>query len=741
MKKDFKSVGDAKETLGGLLSAAVINYIFCVFSELREEISDVSVCYSLVDLVDFTSQKFMTSCLNFSDMPLRYRNGPPIPLNHRIKGSVGLYDGRILSVMEGGDDKLQVIMELWDETERQARLLVPGCKDIHFNGLFGSPALSGCRRFIFLTGEPSDLKQPRGFWANDDKKEHVFPGEKFVLRPDFGETLSKFSCPRLLIFDIEGGMFTTITIPSAFKIHPAFPTPLPKAGSSDTVSSSECLLFVGYAWDSPLHTPGLSRCFNRKSCIYRLDYSIHGGEEGPGQSRCNDVQCLTPGLYMSLAPTIDAKGTRAVFAGHEQYFSAHCTELSLYQINLGTNEITEIQIPKIRDDESIIPTFNGIYLSSQSESAGIQFLPDDRTVLVPSFSSGKSGIFLIDIDEGAVKASIFPPHVNQLSSVTLLGSRGNNIVFVHQGYTSLRSVWLARVDKADSSLVEYVKLIDRPNIDMPKLGLTRFENSYVSVIQTPNCPAWLLQSSINAGKSNRPLIAYLHGGPHMMAVNQFSPEIANFLANGYDVVIPNYRGSLSFGKSFLHSLVGNAGLLDVQDCHDCVIEAKKQLNPSLVIAYGGSHGGFLTAWLLGHPLTKSTYQAGVLWNPAVDLVSSNLTSDIPEWALSQVLQEQQCMTESPFAPSADFFLKAAERSPMSFVRNVTAPSLVLLGSNDKRVHPSAGLRWAQAVVANGFESKVLWFPGQGHAISEPEYYEAAVTSIAVWISGIVSKFS
>jgi acylaminoacyl-peptidase len=652
---------------------------------------------------------------------MKYRPALPIPFDERIRGTCTLQDGVVVHVTEGGSgsagsDKSQVFIEFWEGANRKKRLLVPGCKDVHFQTSFGGdPVLSGCRRFLIFVGEPSDIKYPRGFWT--ESTEGLFPGDKFDLRPDFGETMLKQRCPRLVLLDIETDKFCEVNIGS-LKLFAAFPTSVP--GNEST------LFFVGYPNKSKLYSPGFSRCFNRESKIYCI--------ENPAD-RNPDIRCLTGDIYMALSPIVSPDGRRAVFAGHRDQFSAHCTELSLFELNLETGRIDEIAINRLRNDSCVIPTFNGICLTSQSESTLMKFLPDNRTLIVPSFSSGKSGIFLIDLDARLVKTSIFPPDVSVLSSVNLLGSSGNHIVFVHQGYTTLRSVWLARVSQSDPASVEYCKLIDSPRLSI----LEKIVPS-VSVIQTQNCPAWLLRSG-NSDGTKRPLIAYLHGGPHMLAANQFSPEMVCFLASGYDVVIPNYRGSLSFGKSFLNSLIGQAGVVDVQDCHDCVVHARNLLNSSTVIAYGGSHGGFLTAWLLGHPDTKSTYAGGVLWNPAVDLVSSNLTSDIPEWALSQVLEEDEANTVSAFAPSAEFLRVAAERSPMTVVKNVTAPSLVLLGSNDKRVNPSAGLRWAQAVELNGADTQVMWFPEQGHAISGPECYETAITSIALWISKRVESLS
>jgi acylaminoacyl-peptidase len=218
----------------------------------------------------------------------------------------------------------------------------------------------------------------------------------------------------------------------------------------------------------------------------------------------------------------------------------------------------------------------------------------------------------------------------------------------------------------------------------------------------------------------------------MGAISGFSVEMAAFLSQGYDVVIPNYRGSFSYGREFLHELEGFVGIKDVDDCQDSVVRAKDIVKPSLIIAYGGSHGGFLTGWLLGHPEYRSTYAGGVLWNPAVDLVSSNLTSDIPDWAINVAIGPVDDPVEK-FAPSIHFLKRAYAQSAISVVRNVKAPALVLLGSNDRRVVPCAGLRWAQAVQEMGGDVEVHWYPDQGHAIPGPEYYETAIVTVGMWI--------
>lgn len=696
--------------LQGLLSKCQYTFSSCDFKSSVERPKLVATRYNLADAADYSKRSFVHVSGIQSG---RVIAALTTPVDERLRGLVISDSGMELRVTEGVSDKAAVFLELWLNDEQLVRTVIPSCKDVYFSGsLFGGPVFLSSHACVAFIGEKADPKYPRGFWA--ENKEGLDAAEKFRLRPDYGEAATKTRDPVLMVYDVVRKSFKTVNLPG---YHAAFPTVIP--------GHPESLLIVGYKRESSLHIPGLSRCFNRPSCLFRVDYLL---------SDAPVITSLTDGIYTALAPAVSSDGQLVVFPGHADSFSPHCTELDLFCLR-QRGGVEKMELQRMRNDESVVPSFNGLCLSSQAESSLISFLPDSHCVVLPSFSSGKAGIFLANLDTSSVVKSLFPPSVKQdPASVTLLNVRGRSLTFVHQGYTSPRSVWLAEID--ESLAISYTQIFASPALDATLFA--NYLGATLSVIQSPDCPAWLLRSALSS-PGPKPLITYLHGGPHMMATSSFSIEMANFLAAGYDVVIPNYRGSLSFGKSFLHALEGKSGIVDVADCHACVLHAKQLLNPSTIIAYGGSHGGFLTAWLLGHPDTRATYSAGVLWNPAVDLISSALTSDIPDWALSQVFNNKRCETESVFAPSVEFFDKAFKQSPISVVKHVKVPALVVLGSADKRVVPCGGLRWAQALESNGGKVDVFWYPDQGHAIPGPEFYETAIVTIAKWIDAHVAS--
>merc|ERR1711871_331421 len=177
-----------------------------------------------------------------------------------------------------------------------------------------------------------------------------------------------------------------------------------------------------------------------------------------------------------------------------------------------------------------------------------------------------------------------------------------------------------------------------------------------------------------------------HGGPHHLSANVFSAENTVFLALGFAVLLPNYRGSVSFGEDFAEALLGNVGSMDVDDCGNLARRALELhpslLDPGAVAVYGGSHGGFLTCWLVGHSAHRNLFKTGVAWNPVTNIAAMVATTEIPEWCLAEGLNRS---ADKIWPLSCEDVAQLYKASPVSVVQNVACPMLVVLGSADKRV--------------------------------------------------------
>jgi acylaminoacyl-peptidase len=90
--------------------------------------------------------------------------------------------------------------------------------------------------------------------------------------------------------------------------------------------------------------------------------------------------------------------------------------------------------------------------------------------------------------------------------------------------------------------------------------------------------------------------------------------------------------------------------------------------------YGGSHGGFLSGWLIGHPNSCNLIKAAVLWNPVINMTYMYPSSDIPDWIYSCCLNKDFSYLATPEENTVFY-----EKSPYSVIKNAKAPALILIG--------------------------------------------------------------
>ncbi|KAF2360172.1 Peptidase S9 prolyl oligopeptidase catalytic domain [Trinorchestia longiramus] len=231
--------------------------------------------------------------------------------------------------------------------------------------------------------------------------------------------------------------------------------------------------------------------------------------------------------------------------------------------------------------------------------------------------------------------------------------------------------------------------------------------------------------------SKRPLVSLLHGGPHSAYSNSFQLMIGVLLSAGFSLVIPNYRGSLGVGSSGIHSLLGHVGSVDVNDCHAAVLECLKRhesvVDRSNVYLCGGSHGGYLVTSLSAkHP---DFYRAVSTRNPVTDIATMAGVTDIPDW--THVEAGSVAPYTSP--PPTDVLTKMAAVSPMWVIDAVRAPTLLLLGTEDRRVPLSQGMKYHQLLRHRGVPTRVHVYP-DCHALSKVDVELDCLMHTLTWFT-------
>ena len=184
-----------------------------------------------------------------------------------------------------------------------------------------------------------------------------------------------------------------------------------------------------------------------------------------------------------------------------------------------------------------------------------------------------------------------------------------------------------------------------------------------------------------------------------MFPSDFKHEQLFFLRMGYGVLAANYRGSLGHGSDCETSLLGRIGDIDVKDCVQIIkqcLDEVKGLDGTRIFLFGGSHGGFLVTQLAGQ--YPDMFKAVVCRNPALDLPSMALTSDIPDWVINQ---GQGKSYSSDTYLSKESYKELYENSSTRHAACIKIPIFFMVGLNDIRVPPSQGIEMYRRLKAMG----------------------------------------
>lgn len=219
-----------------------------------------------------------------------------------------------------------------------------------------------------------------------------------------------------------------------------------------------------------------------------------------------------------------------------------------------------------------------------------------------------------------------------------------------------------------------------------------------------------------------PLILEIHGGPVANYGPHFSPEVQLFAAKGNVVLYMNPRGSDSYGKSFAQTIHHNYPSNDFDDLMTGVdaLIAKGFIDESKLFVTGGSGGGVLTAWIVGH---TDRFAAAVVAKPVINWISFVLTADYyPFFA-------DYWFPGKPW----DHIEHYMKRSPISYIGNVTTPTMLLTGEADYRTPISETEQFYQALKLQGVDTAMVRIPDASHGItSRPSNLMAKVAYIQWW---------
>jgi dipeptidyl aminopeptidase/acylaminoacyl peptidase len=219
-----------------------------------------------------------------------------------------------------------------------------------------------------------------------------------------------------------------------------------------------------------------------------------------------------------------------------------------------------------------------------------------------------------------------------------------------------------------------------------------------------------------------PALVLIHGGPQGAWGDSWSyrwnPQI--FAARGYVILMPNPRGSTGFGQKFTEDISGDWGGKVVTDIMNGVdtFTALPYVDGTRLGAAGGSFGGYMVDWLLGH---TDRFKALVSHAGVYDLVSM--------YGVTEELWFAEFEFKGNPWDNPELYQKW---SPNNFVKNFKTPTLVTHGELDFRVPINQGLELFTALQRRGIPSKLVYFPDEGHWILKPQNSKLWYSTVGDW---------
>jgi dipeptidyl aminopeptidase/acylaminoacyl peptidase len=269
-------------------------------------------------------------------------------------------------------------------------------------------------------------------------------------------------------------------------------------------------------------------------------------------------------------------------------------------------------------------------------------------------------------------------------------------------------------------------------VDAKARAVTRFNEKWSSMpIVTPELvkykstdnveiEAALLKPAANPGaRTPGPFVVIVHGGPTARWADAFEPWGQLLAARGYAVLYPNVRGSIGYGHRFVEmnrADWGGGDFRDVMAGVDWAI-ARGIADPNRLAIGGWSYGGYMAAWAV----TQTTrFKAAVSGAPVIDMASEFGTeneSGYDEWFYGTPYEK------------LDGFIRS---SPMTYVKNVKTPTLLLQGADDETDPIGQSQQFYRGLKRYGVDTELIVYPREPHGLREEKHLVDRLNRIVAW---------
>jgi len=324
--------------------------------------------------------------------------------------------------------------------------------------------------------------------------------------------------------------------------------------------------------------------------------------------------------------------------------------------------------------------------------------PDGKTIFIDAETRGNVHLFAVAATGGPVRQ--VTTGERQLRGFTR-SADGRLVAYAASDVTHPVELWVAplatpaqerRLTSFNDALVAGITMIPADSFWFTGVGGLRIEG-------------WLMKPYGYQPGKRYPLVLSIHGGPHSNYGNVLFPEFQMLAGQGYWMLFTNPRGSSGYGNAFTFATRARWGMEDFQDLMQAVdvVIARGVVDTTRMAVLGGSYGGFMTNWVVGH---TDRFRVAETDRSIFNWYSWYGSSD------AQGLTDYEFLGEPWEQDSIYKFY-----SPMTYAARIRTPMLIVHSEDDRRTPITDGEQLFVTLRKRGIPSEFVRYPRSYHGLS------------------------
>ncbi|QQS48296.1 MAG: S9 family peptidase [Acidobacteriota bacterium] len=342
---------------------------------------------------------------------------------------------------------------------------------------------------------------------------------------------------------------------------------------------------------------------------------------------------------------------------------------------------------------------------------------DGNAAIFTVEEKGVTDLFWVSLADGKVQRL---SNKTQISGFSIAGN--GQVAMVETTHTRPGTLVTFAFDRAN----QRKELVDVNADVLSGLNLGQAEELWYTSTDGLKVQGWLIKPANFEPGRKYPMVLWIHGGPWSMYSVAWNWAFQNFAANGYAVLYTNPRGSTGYGQDFVNGIQYSYPGKDYDDLMAGVDAALARgfIDDRNLFVCGGSGGGVLTAWIVGH---TDRFAAAVSMRPVINWHSFVGTTDGSSW----YYQFKKFPWEDP--------MEFAVRSPLNYVANVKTPTMVMTGEADLRTPMAQSEEYYRALKMLRKETLLVRMPDEYHGWRRPSHQLLQQLYLQAWFEKHMRK--